>query len=230
MATIKLSPRLAAVADLVTPGHKLADIGSDHAYLPAVLLMEGRIPAALVGEVSQGPLDNARHTVGTAGLNEKVTCRLADGLAAIEPTDGIQTVVIAGMGGLLIEKILAAGTSDQPFDQLILQPNTDQEAVRRWLVANGYAITTEKIVAEGHHRYEIIVAQPGIQDLTPTQLAFGPVLLAERDPVFVTKWELEKGRLETLLDRLKSNGQGETDKYQNLAKEYQKIKEAVFHD
>ncbi|CAK1243090.1 class I SAM-dependent methyltransferase [Fructobacillus evanidus] len=228
MTAIKLSPRLAAVKNLVNDQARVADIGSDHAYLAAALLLEKKSEFALVGEVAQGPLENAIHTVATYGLSNQVTCRLADGLAAIEPDDQIETVVIAGMGGLLIEKILTAGQNQGPFDQLILQPNTDQAAVRLWLSQNGYQIDQEKIVQEGHHRYEIIVAVPGQQELTRAEWTFGPKLLQAKDPVFLAKWEQERNRAAEVLSRLESAQQKGSEKYVNLQEKLNFINQEVF--
>src|SRR5574344_1648931 len=95
----KLSERLAKVASYVPTGAVVADIGSDHAYLPCYLVHEGIAKRAVAGEVVKGPYESAVKQVRQEGLTDKVTVRLADGLAAVQPTDGVDTVTIAGMGG-----------------------------------------------------------------------------------------------------------------------------------
>ncbi|CAK1227604.1 class I SAM-dependent methyltransferase [Fructobacillus fructosus] len=220
MSHIKLSPRLAAVAQLVETKQKMADIGSDHAYLASALVEQGKVAKAIVGEVAEGPLQNAKSTVFSQGLTGLIDCRLADGLAALSKTDEVETVVIAGMGGLLIKKILEDGQALGPFQQLVLQPNTDQEALRAWLVQNGYRISQEKMVAEGVHRYEIIVAHPGQQKLSAEDLTFGPFLRKDKGPVFVAKWQHERDRLALVLKRLE-------DAQQTNSMKYAEVKRAV---
>lgn len=227
MPQVKLSPRLEAVANLVDTKAKVADIGSDHAYLATYLVEQGKVAEAIVGEVAVGPLDNAKHTVATQGLGKKIDCRLADGLAAVSKEDSVETVVIAGMGGLLIKKILNDQKDLGPFQQLVLQPNTDQDAVRAWLVDNGYAIVKEQMVEEGEHRYEIIVAEPGQQTLSADDLTFGPFLRQEQGPVFQQKWQHEQSRLQLVLDRLKEAGQVDNPKYQEVLKKVEKIQEVL---
>ena len=134
MDSIHLSPRLAAVASFVPKGARLADIGSDHAYLPANLLINNKISFAIAGEVAKGPYENAQHEIVRRALTIQLEARLANGLAAIKDEDHIDTVTIAGMGGVLITEILEAGFSRaKRFETLILQPNTDEHIVRTWL-------------------------------------------------------------------------------------------------
>ena len=95
----QLSKRLEEVASFVPDGARLADIGSDHAYLPAYLALNGKIAFAVAGEVVKGPFENAQHEIKKEGLEAKVKARLANGLAAIEANDQIDTVTICGMGG-----------------------------------------------------------------------------------------------------------------------------------
>ena len=104
-----LSKRLAAVAAQVPKGSRLADIGSDHAYLPAHLLMAQQIDFAVAGEVVEGPFENMLKEVEHRGLADHLLPRLANGLDAIRKEDRIDTIAIAGMGGTLITKILDAG-------------------------------------------------------------------------------------------------------------------------
>lgn len=102
----KLSKRLEAVASFVPTGAIVADIGSDHAYLPCYLIHKGIVNKAIAGEVVKGPFESAVKQVKLEGLEESITVRLADGLEAIKETDGVNTVTIAGMGGPLIVSIL----------------------------------------------------------------------------------------------------------------------------
>ena len=106
---LTLSMRLERVAAHVPAGARLADIGSDHAYLPVALLRRGAITAAVAGEVAVTPFHAAERSVRESGLNQRVSVRLADGLAAIEPGDAITAISICGMGGERIRDILDSG-------------------------------------------------------------------------------------------------------------------------
>lgn len=211
MDSLNLSPRLQAVAEYVAPDARLADIGSDHGYLPAHLLLTNKITFAVAGEVAAGPLENVQDEIDDRQLSDHMIARLANGLAAIETADTIDTVTIAGMGGALIRDILAA--DERRFAQLILQPNVDEKVVRTWLNANGYAITAENIVQEGKHFYEIIVASLGEQNLSQADILYGPFLRQAKSPVFVAKWEKEVARIDVILERLTASDQAQSETF-----------------
>jgi len=195
---LRLSKRLQAIANLVPTGARLADIGSDHAKLPLALLGTERISFAVAGEVARGPYEIARKR--SAGL---IQVRLADGLAAISAADQIDTVVIAGMGGLLICQILAAGQDKlQTVKQLILQPNKNEPEVRAWLRTHSFDIANEEIVEEDGHFYEILLAEKGSADRTAEEFQFGPRLLQQRSAIFLQKWEKVRDKKQKILSNL----------------------------
>lgn len=228
MDSINLSPRLSAVASFVPKGARMADIGSDHAYLPAHLLLQSKINFAVVGEVAKGPLENARHEIAKQRLTDVTVLRLADGLAAVTAADQVDTVTIAGMGGLLIRDILAAAKArGQVFETLILQPNTDEAVVRQWLIANAYQLTHERIVQEDKHFYEIIVAKPGKQTLSSLDVTFGPFLRDEQSPVFKAKWQKEADRIALIFERMSAAGKDDTPAYHQWQARYQQIQEVL---
>lgn len=228
MDSTQLSPRLQAVANFVPVGARLADIGSDHAYLPVNLLMNDHIKYAIIGEVSQGPLDNARHELQKRRVSNRAEGRLADGLLAVNDEDEIDTVTIAGMGGILISDILEASSQrHQSFNTLILQPNTDEAIVRRWLMAHHYQIIGENIVQEDTHFYEIIVAVPGEQVLSELDVEFGPFLRIEKTATFVAKWQKEIDRITVILDHLKVADKAQTEAYYQWQARYHQILEVM---
>ncbi|AGE39419.1 tRNA (adenine(22)-N(1))-methyltransferase [Lactiplantibacillus plantarum] len=194
----QLSKRLATVGAFVQPGARVADIGSDHAYLPANLALNHQISYGVAGEVVRGPFENARHEIQKLGLTDCLVARLADGLAAIEPADRIDTVTIAGMGGPLIRHILEQGpTQLAGVQRLVLEPNVGEATVREWLAANQFQIVAERILAEDGHTYEILCADRVDHQVTYTtaEQMFGPFLLAEKSPVFIAKWQRELQRV-----------------------------------
>ena len=156
---MELSPRLAAIAAQVPPGARLADIGTDHAYLPVALLLEGTIPSAVASDVNRGPLDRGRETARQAGVEDRIDFRLCDGLTGLDAHQA-DAVVIAGMGGELIARILAQAPWTRKV-LLLLQPMTAQPELRRWLGENGYRIRKETLVREGEKLYVILAVTGG---------------------------------------------------------------------
>lgn len=180
MKQLELSPRLALIAGWVPPGAKLADVGTDHAYLPVWLTLHGRVASAIASDLRKGPLERARATGRTYGA-EGIDFRLGDGLAFIRP-DEADTIVIAGMGGENIAAILAAApwTADGRHT-LLLQPQTRAEELRRFLMDHGYAITREALVCDRGTIYPVMEAGAGEMTLSLGQLWGGAKLL--RDPL-----------------------------------------------
>lgn len=172
--TIELSPRLRMVADLVPEGARLADIGTDHAYLPAALIQEGRIPCAVAADLRQGPLSRAKATVRSAGLESRVAFRLCDGLNGIRPEE-VDAVAIAGMGGETIASILAAAPWTRELDvPLILQPMSSMADLRIWLAGSGYRIHREELCREGEVLYTALYVRTGeMEALSPAEQCAG---------------------------------------------------------
>lgn len=178
---IILSPRLAAAAAYVRPGQPLADIGTDHAYLPAHLVEAGAVPRAIAADVLPGPLEAARTTVQEAGLTQNIELRLGNGLKVLRPGE-VATVTICGMGGPLIADILEAGPL-AGVERLVLQPMGGEETLRRWLMEHGWYIIDETLVEDGGRIYVVMAAEPGHMDLTWAEAFLGPHLLKKRGPL-----------------------------------------------
>ncbi|MBJ2286301.1 tRNA (adenine(22)-N(1))-methyltransferase TrmK [Pseudomonas sp. MF6755] len=186
-----LSMRLERVATHVPAGARLADIGSDHAYLPVALMRRGVIAAAVAGEVATTPFHAARRTVDDNGLAQHITVRLADGLAAIEVADEISAISLCGMGGETIRGILDCGKAHlNGGERLILQPNGGEQPLRQWLMENDYQILHEELLRENRFYYEIIVAERAeAVTYSAEQLYFGPLQMQARSPDFLAKWQ-----------------------------------------
>ncbi|WP_421557982.1 tRNA (adenine(22)-N(1))-methyltransferase [Pseudomonas canadensis] len=186
-----LSLRLERVAANVPKGARLADIGSDHGYLPVALMRRGLIMAAVAGEVATTPFHAAQRTVRDNGLERQISVRLADGLAVMKPDDGITAISVCGMGGETVRDILESGKRHlSGQERLILQPNGGEQPLRQWLMDNGYSILREELLRENRFYYEIIVAErAGPVAYTAEQLYFGPLQLQARSPVFIAKWQ-----------------------------------------
>ncbi|AOZ15203.1 tRNA (adenine(22)-N(1))-methyltransferase [Pseudomonas lundensis] len=186
-----LSMRLERVAAHVPVNARLADIGSDHAYLPVALMRRGVITGAVAGEVALTPFTAARRTVQANDLADAITVRRADGLMAIEPEDAITAITLCGMGGETIRDILEQGKSRLSGEErLILQPNGGEHPLRQWLMENGYRILCEEVLRENRFDYEIIVAaRSGTVKYSAQELYFGPLHMQARSPAFLAKWQ-----------------------------------------
>ncbi|MFW3164872.1 MULTISPECIES: tRNA (adenine(22)-N(1))-methyltransferase [Pseudomonas] len=192
----RLSMRLERVATHVPAGARLADIGSDHGYLPVALLNRGVIAAAVAGEVALTPFCAAERTVRENDLEDQVSVRLADGLAAIEAEDAITAISLCGMGGETIRDILEAGKARlSGQERLILQPNGGEQPLRVWLMKHDYRIVSEEVLRENRFDYEIIVAErTGPVEYTAEELYFGPLQMQARSPAFLLKWQRLLGK------------------------------------
>lgn len=155
---VSLDKRLSMVASMVRRGSRVADIGTDHAYLPVYLVQNGVCPSGIAADIGEGPLEAARHTVTEAGLTDKIALRLGDGLSPVSP-DEADDIVIAGMGGETIVEILsAADWVKNARLRLICQPMTRAEELRRWLLTNGFSVAEERLVKDGHRLYPVMTA------------------------------------------------------------------------
>ncbi len=225
-----LSMRLERVAAHVPAGARLADIGSDHGYLPVALLRRGAIAAAVAGEVALTPFHAANRTVRENGLAPQITVRLANGLAAIEPGDGITAVSICGMGGETIRDILDSGKAClSGQERLILQPNGGEQPLRQWLMENGYRILCEEVLRENRFDYEIIVAErAGPVIYTAQELYFGPLQMQARSPAFLLKWQRKlRHKQKTLSQFAGAQRAVPEEKVQDLAREVQWINQLL---
>lgn len=227
MDTYHLSKRLAKAAAYVPQGARLADIGSDHAYLPANLAINHIIDYGVAGEVVKGPYENAVHEIQREHLEKKIFPRFADGLKAIEDDDQIDTITICGMGGTLIRNILENDKSKlQNHPLLILQPNVGGNVLRQWLQANHYQIAHEDILEEDDHIYEIIVAQYTDQpvQLSSEDLFFGPILRHHQNDAFTKKWEREIAKNEKAIRQMQKATNSPTQRLAQLKAENELIR------
>lgn len=174
MNSPRLSPRLLAAAKFVRSGAFVADVGTDHAYLPIYLCAEGRIKGAVASDINEGPVARAMINVAGYRLGRKIKVLRADGLSGLDaysPTD----ILICGMGGELIAEIIksAEWTKNRKI-RLVLQPMTHADKLRAYLLANGFSIVDEAIVKDDKI-YQIICAEyvGEVSEYTPIELIFG---------------------------------------------------------
>lgn len=208
---MKLSPRLLKIACLVPDDAVVADIGTDHALLPAYLVVTGKCPRAIATEVKPGPLEAARETVREFGVAKQVDLRLGYGLTVLEPHEA-DAVVIAGVGSRTIVEILERSPSLRAtVRRLVLQPMSGAGALRRWLLAHGYRLADEDLVREDGRFYEALAAEPGSgaapsQPLLDLGLEVGPRLWERRHPLLRAFIEDKLARYRTIVDRIGRSG------------------------
>jgi tRNA (adenine22-N1)-methyltransferase len=233
----QLSKRLTEVASLVPPGSRLADIGTDHAYLPIHLLIQGKICTAVAGDINEGPYQLAQTQIEKLGLSSVVEVRKGDGLEVIDEGE-VDVISIAGMGGSLICQILNNGIEKLArVKRLILQPNMAGHLIRHWCLVHGWEIKKETMIEEDGKYYEIIMVEHGDAEspyagLSATEkeraLLMGPLLLQEQSPAFMGKWahELEKRR-KILSSLQQTDGEEKEEKEQKVLAEISIIEKGV---
>lgn len=205
---VQLSERLTAVAKMVTETEILADVGTDHGYIPVFLAGQKRIQKAIAMDVNAGPLKRAQEHIHQYGLESVIETRLSDGLSALKPCEA-DSIVIAGMGGNLMKRILIQGEQvAQTAKELILQPQSEIMEFRRFLWENGYEITTEDMVFEDGKYYPMMRAVPcNHREKEPDILAFkyGERLLAQKHPVLRQYLVWQEAQKKKILEKMQKN-------------------------
>jgi tRNA (adenine22-N1)-methyltransferase len=204
----KLSKRLETVVSFIPKGSRIADIGSDHAYLPCYAVDRGIAVSGIAGEVAEGPFQSAVKQVKYSQLEEVIAVRKGDGLEVLSPNE-TDCITIAGMGGPLIASILEKGKEKlEGVSRLILQPNVGAISIRKWLLENGWELKAERILEEDQKIYEILSADKGNPEAPyknmESELLLGPFLLKENSSVFKRKWEQELKQWKNIIEKMKS--------------------------
>ena len=223
MTFSKLSARLLAAADFVRQGSFVADVGSDHAYLPIYLCSLGKIKGALASDINEGPVARAQINIASYHLGKKISVLRTDGLSGVEkfsPDD----IVICGMGGELICSIIdSAEWTKNKNIRLILQPMTHAEKLREYLISNGFSIIGETILKEDKI-YQIICAEysGAVSDYSELELIFGRHNLEKRSEVFLEYARYVRSVFVTRKDG-KSSAGADVSNEENLISQIDKI-------
>lgn len=152
---MSISKRLETIADLVTPGYRASDIGTDHGYVPIYLLRNHICDHVIAVDVSPGSLEKAKQNVMRAGLSESIECRLSDGLSEIRPGE-VDSIIISGMGGILMDRILRTGIKVvQEAKELILSPHRNPELIIHFADEFGFAIDFHDVLLDKKKYYHI---------------------------------------------------------------------------
>ncbi|MCI9338817.1 MAG: SAM-dependent methyltransferase [Lachnospiraceae bacterium] len=216
---VVLSGRLQMLADMVMPGNRLVDVGCDHGFLSIYLVRAGICPGAIAMDVREGPLAGAKRHVEAQGLGDYISLRLSDGLSAYGAGEA-DTLVCAGMGGRLMERILRQGMEKAyGLRELILQPQSEIPQLRAFLRREGFLVTREEAVLEEGKYYFAMRARPGTKEPFSADAdhdggnnefclydLYGEHLLKQRHPVLFSYLRQRRSYLERLGASLEEAG------------------------
>lgn len=202
---MNLSERLKTISSMVPKCGVMADIGTDHGYLPIGLVKKGIVDKAYAMDINKGPLERAQRNIDRAGESEQVKTILSDGLENL-PAD-VEVIVIAGMGGMLIGKILdKEAVRLKALKHMILSPHLDVDMLRKKVHALGFKIDNEVMVVDQGKYYNVMTCSKGQQRYTDIEYTYGQSLIEEQAEVFVTYIEGLKHKNKHVLDTLRASG------------------------
>lgn len=221
--------RLECIKSMVTKCNTAADIGTDHGYVAEMLLNDNTCDYVIATDINEGPLSRAIEYITMKNLNSKCDFRLGNGLTVLKEKEA-DAIVIAGMGGELIAEILEASKNiSKETLQIIMQPMTTAEKLRRYLYENNFKITDEKIVKEYHHYYFVIKATPGLVETTDEiYYEFSRHLIEKRDPIMMEYIDKALTINKKIINSLeKTNNKEYNDKIDRLKQKNNKVRELM---
>lgn len=219
---MQLSQRLSSVASMVTAGNCLTDVGTDHGYVPIYLYERNVIPRAIAMDVNKGPLERAALHIAESGMKDVIETRLSDGLTALRPKEA-DSIVIAGMGGPLMIRILSAYPEvTASAKELILQPQSEIAEVRIWLYEQGYEIVEEHMVYEEGKYYPMFkaVKNPEAKKLSYLEYKFGRLEVLKEKEVLKDFILRELSNKQNILQKLEEE---QTEKSKGRAEEMKQL-------
>lgn len=215
---IELSNRLRRIADMVSKGNVVCDVGCDHGFVSIYLIKQGIASFVYAMDVRKGPLDRAKEHIAAYNLEDKIETRLSDGVEKLAVGEA-GAMVLAGMGGKLMQKILKEGEDKcKAMNELVLGPQSEVAQFRSFLRKEGYAIVEEDMVLEDGKFYPILRVIPLMAGKAKGEILakdkeeqelfdeFGPILLSHRNPVLLKYLDFLQGLNEELLRKLKEAG------------------------
>lgn len=218
MNIISIDNRLKDIASMIDKCHSIADIGTDHGYLPIYLIQNNIIEKAYACDIAINPLKKAYENIEKYELTNKIQTILSNGLENL--SEDVDYVIIAGMGANLIVDILKNKKKDYPY--MILQANLNNEYLRKYLSENNYIIIDETISYVNKKYYEIIKVTKGFKKLNDLQIKYGPINLLKKSKLFIEKWQTTLNKYKKIVSDFKGNN-NELTKLLNNIKEIEEI-------
>lgn len=207
-----LSKRLETVAGMVTKGNTVADIGTDHGYVPIYLIENNISPLAYAMDINEGPIEIAKANVESAGLSEQIKVIQSDGMEKLS-SGMADTVIIAGMGGELIIDILTKSAVNDSVKEFILSPHKRVDLVRKFIIDNGWHISEEKMLIDAGKFYTVMKAEKGseITPYTEEEYLYGRLLLNEKNEILKEYLTREYNKFKKVTDIMIKNGSEEIE-------------------
>ena len=219
-----ISKRLKTVADMVTEGYRVADIGTDHGYVPIYLIKENKVPYAYAMDINEGPIRSAIANVENEGFEDKIEVIQSNGMEKLR--DGMaQSVVIAGMGGELIVEILKNSPVINTIEELILSPHRDNDIVRKYLHLINWKISEEKMLIDGGKYYTIIKAVSGVeQPYSSIEYEYGKLLIEEKNNILKQYIDKEYDKYNTIFSKMENSLDESKEKVSSIIKKLEQVK------
>ena len=218
---IDLTPRLRCITDFVN-AEVAADIGCDHAYVAITLIDENRAKKVIACDIKEGPLDIARENIEKYNKSSCIETRIGSGLSPLLQSEA-DTIIIAGMGGELIENILREDIEKAKTARLILQPMNSQETLRKWLIENGFKIEKEDIATEGFKVYNIMSAAKGKMKPFKTEIEYHIPLYLKDNKNYKPLFEKKKREFEKVIKGLERSKEPDTEKLKKYKMLYNQL-------
>lgn len=228
---MQLSRRLKAVADSVTKGNKVADIGCDHAYISIYLIQEGIAPSVLAMDINKGPLARAKENILARGYENKIETRLSNGLERMQAGEA-DTILLAGMGGVLMARILEDSREVvKKARELVLQPQSEIGQVRKYLHSIGYEIVSEEMLIDDG-KYYVVIKSIQVDKVEKYEkevyYLYGKYILEKGSDILRTYLEHEKNTREDVIETLRMHsGVKSLERLEEILKEIEYIDEAI---
>lgn len=222
---MEISFRLKKIAEKVEKDSIVADIGTDHAYVPIFLYKNNIIKKAIACDISKGSLEKANINISKYNLDDFIETRLGNGLEKINLNDNIDTIIIAGMGGMLMIDILKKGMEiAKNAEILILQPQRDIPEVRKFLHKNNFEIRDEEMLIDEEKFYNIIIAKKGKQNFNKMEYIFGKANIDKKCPILKEHILKELNIMENIIKELeKTNSFNRIEEIKKQEKIYKEV-------
>jgi len=224
---MKLSPRLKAIAGLVDKNSIVADIGTDHGYIPVYLVENNISNKVIASDINEGPLESAISYVKKKKLTDNIELRLGNGIKTINEFE-VDTCIIAGMGGILISEILESSKGiARTIEKFILQPMVASYELRKYLYENNYKIAKETLAKENERYYKILLVEHGKDSLEDDiYLEVGKKIIEEKHFLFVDFLDKKIKKYNIILENIKTNSSIiNNEKYDEIVTKIEKLKD-----
>lgn len=218
-----LSKRLKTVANMVTKGNIVADIGTDHGYVPIYLIKNNIAPFVYAMDINEGPVEIAKKNIKEQGVSDKIAVVQSDGMEKLQ--EGMaSSIVIAGMGGELMIQILKQSQVMNSVKELILSPHRDWDMVRKYVIGIGWHIEEEKMIMDAGKYYVVMKVEPGLEKdvYDETDYNFGRKLLLAKDSVLKEYLIKEINKFQNIKDSMKKNDSENINQINKILDKYRK--------